>query len=295
MNSVNLSNGKRFARTAIAISLTICLSLLALLIGEAAAPTTYEVKITGFAFVPQNLTINTGDTVTWNNTDPVIHTLWFVHVANGSTYLLSDPVLPDSTWSYTFHEPVELQYYDLDRLWITGFITVQAGVHDVAIIDVAPWKTIIGQGFNCSVNVTAINEGDFTETFDVSLKANTTVVGIQTVNNLPSGTSTNLTFIWDTTGYVIGNYTISAYATPVLGEIDTADNTCIDGFVIVTIPGDLNGDYRVNYKDLGILAVAYGSDPTKPNWNPYADINGDGRVNYKDLGILAINYGKKYP
>lgn len=75
-------------------------------------------------------------------------------------------------------------------------------------------------------------------------------------------------------------------------ETDTTDNTFPDGMVIVTMPGDLNGDFRCNYKDLYILAIAYGSDPTKPNWDLYADINGDGKVNCKDLYILAINYGE---
>jgi len=59
--------------------------------------------------------------------------------------------------------------------------------------------------------------------------------------------------------------------------------------------GDINGDGRVNYKDLGILAVSYGSTPTRPYWNWFADLNNDGFVNYKDLGILAVNYGKTYP
>jgi len=96
----------------------------ALLIREAVAQTTHEVKITDFAFVPQDLTIKLGDTVMWNNTDPVIHTLWFVFVADGSTYLLSDPIPHDTTWTHTFNEAVKLQYYSFDKLWITGFIKV---------------------------------------------------------------------------------------------------------------------------------------------------------------------------
>jgi len=63
---------------------------------------------------------------------------------------------------------------------------------------------------------------------------------------------------------------------------------------VPTVPGDINGDFRCNYKDLYILAVAYGSDPIKPNWNPNADINVDDKVDYKDLYILVTNYGKTY-
>ena len=96
---------------------------------EATTETTHEVKITGFTFTPQSLTINPGDSVVWNNMDPIIHFLWFVFVANGSTYLLSPPIIPDTTWSHTFNEPIELQYYSFENLWMTGFINVIPEVH----------------------------------------------------------------------------------------------------------------------------------------------------------------------
>jgi len=66
----------------------------------------------------------------------------------------------------------------------------------------------------------------------------------------------------------------------------------ISGFIFVKLPGDCNGDGRVNYKDLLILAVNYGR--LVPPGDPSADFNGDGRINYKDLGLLAVNYGKIY-
>jgi len=67
-------------------------------------------------------------------------------------------------------------------------------------------------------------------------------IGTQTTNNLPNGTSTTLTFAWNTTGLAYGNYTISAAADTVPGETDTADNTLTNGDVMVTIPGDVNGN-----------------------------------------------------
>jgi len=297
----------------IAISLLITFPLSTLLIREATAQTTHEVKIIDFAFVPQSLTINPGDTVMWNNTDPVIHTLWFVYVSNGSTYLLSDPIPPDTTWTHTFNDAVELQYYDFDRLWITGFITVQAGVHDVAVINVVPWKTVVGQIFSCRINVTVANEGGFTETFDVTLYANTIVIGTETVYDLLLGTSTILIFMWDATGFAKGSYTITAEAEQVPGETDLDDNTFEDGAVMVAMPCDIADsttppapppDGKVNYKDLFWLLKAYGSDPTKPNWDPNLDFAGstttppappDNKVNYKDLYWMLTYYGKTDP
>jgi hypothetical protein len=59
-----------------------------------------------------------------------------------------------------------------------------------------------------------------------------------------------------------------------------------------TILGDLNNDGSVGLDDLQILAVAYGSKPGDPNWNPVADILGQGRVDLADLVTLANHYGQ---
>lgn len=292
MNSVKLPNEKRLVTIALVVSLVISLQLSASLTREVAVETTHEVKITGFAFVPQNLIINLGDTVTWNNTDPVIHTLWFVHVANQSTYLLSDPIPPDTTWTYTFNDAVQLQYYSFKMLWITGFINVTGGVHDVAVTDVTPHKTVVGQGYNDRINVTVANEGDFTETFNVTTYADKTTIEIKEVT-LASGDSITITFTWNTTGFAYGNYTISATADQVPGETDIADNTLVDGWVVVTIPGDINGDYKVDHMDLLLLASAYGSEVGDPRYIPEADIDCNGKVDHRDLLILASNYGKE--
>jgi len=50
------------------------------------------------------------------------------------------------------------------------------------------------------------------------------LIQTQTVT-LASGNSTTITFTWNTTGFALGNYTITAYAGPVPGEADTIDNT----------------------------------------------------------------------
>ena len=50
---------------------------------------------------------------------------------------------------------------------------------------------------------------------------------------------------------------------------------------------------EVNYEDLCLLVAAYGSTPTKPNWNPNADFNGNGMVEGTDLLYgLCPNYGR---
>jgi outer membrane protein assembly factor BamB len=171
---------------------------------------------------------------------------------------------------------------------------VQAGIHDVAVTNVTSSKTVVGQGYGANMTVTVQNQGNFTETFNITVYANTTSVASQNIT-LSSGNSTNLTLTWNTTGFVYSNYTISAYAWPVLGETNTANNNRTDGLAVVTIPGDLNGDLAVGLKDLVILAGAYGSRPGNPNWNANADIDGNGVVGLSDLVVMATHYGQHNP
>jgi len=48
--------------------------------------------------------------------------------------------------------------------------------------------------------------------------------------------------MWNTSGFAEGNYTIWAHVEPIPGETDTADNTCVDGWVVITWLGDFDGD-----------------------------------------------------
>lgn len=104
-----------------------------------------------------------------------------------------------------------------------------------------------------------------------------------------------LTFAWNTAGLAYGNYTIGAYAQPVANQTDTSGNTFDLGTVKVTVPGDVNGDFKVSLSDLVLLANAYASKPADTKWNPNADINGNGIVDLSDLVSLANHYGQHHP
>lgn len=63
---------------------------------------------------------------------------------------------------------------------------------------------------------------------------------------------------------------------------------------------DADGDFKVDIKDVAIIALAFGSQPGDLNWNPKADLTGlilapDGRVDEKDIELAVKNYGKTYP
>jgi hypothetical protein len=58
-----------------------------------------------------------------------------------------------------------------------------------------------------------------------------------------------------------------------------------------TIPGDVNGDGKVDVFDLYALGKAYNSTDGGGNWNPNADLNHDQIIDAEDLSILNDNYG----
>ncbi|MGD0494707.1 MAG: dockerin type I domain-containing protein [Candidatus Bathyarchaeia archaeon] len=149
----------------------------------------------------------------------------------------------------------------------------------------------LGQGYSGNITVTAENLGGYTETFNITAYANTTIIASESVT-LPAGNSTTVTFVWNSTGFAYGNYTISAYALPVLGETNTANNNFTGGVVTVTFPGDVNGDGTVDIYDAILLSGAFGSSPGSPKWNPNADLNNDGIVDIYDAIILAGNYAR---
>jgi parallel beta-helix repeat protein len=177
--------------------------------------------------------------------------------------------------------------------------TVMVNIHDIAVTNVEPFKTVIGQGLSINLNVTIADLGNYTETFTVTLYINTASVESQNVT-LSSGNSTVLTLIWNTTGFAHGNYTISAYASPVNGESNTTNNRFTYSPVTVTFLGDVNGDGKVNVLDLIMIATRLGQShgggytPFSKQWYNWSncDINNDNTINVLDLIACATHLGQ---
>ena len=55
---------------------------------------------------------------------------------------------------------------------------------------------------------------------------------------------------------------------------------------------DLNDDGKVDISDVLAAAMAFGSHPGHPRWNPAADLNGDSQVRVDDILTIALNFGK---
>ena len=183
---------------------------------------------------------------------------------------------------------------------VDGTVQVTAG-HDVAVTNITSNRTIIGQGYSENIIVTAANLGDLLETFNVTVYANTTVVETRTVNNLASGTSTVLSFSWNTTSYAKGNYTISVYAEPVPGETNTQNNNLTNPVAaMVGMAGDIVSPFGViDMKDVAYVAKRFGLTPeqSQPSllWDWNADFDSSGKVDMKDIALVAKYFGKHDP
>ncbi|MGH2446679.1 MAG: cupredoxin domain-containing protein [Candidatus Limnocylindria bacterium] len=83
------------------------------------------VEIADFAFTPATLTIMVGDTVTWTNSDPMVHT------ATSTTGAFdSGDLAQGDAYSFTFTEAGTYDYLCTPHPTMTGTIVVEAPPHD---------------------------------------------------------------------------------------------------------------------------------------------------------------------
>jgi len=150
-------------------------------------------------------------------------TIDFLVQKNGAGFLnLFDTILYDP--NYPFTPPISHTTADG---YFSNFI-------NVAVTNVKAFPTIASVGEPVSINATVMNESNVTETFDVTVYYNATTIGTQKVTNLNMGNYTTLTFNWATAGLAADIYNISANASVVEGETDTADNSFVDCWVRLT-------------------------------------------------------------
>jgi len=133
--------------------------------------------------------------------------------------------------------------------WVANFTADAAvEVHDVAVMGISAPPSV-NQGSIVTVNVTVHNQGSASETFDVTLTdtpagggtPGTITPSTQTVT-LAAGSSTVVSFSWNTTGASTGSHTLTATASAVPGETDLGDNS-LSTTVTVTTPPPVGGIY----------------------------------------------------
>jgi len=87
------------------------------------------------------------------------------------------------------------------------------------------------------------------------------------------------------------NYTVTLTITD---AVDRTDATLqIVEVLNMTIKNcDVDGNGFIDIKDILTVALAYGSEPGDPNWDPRCDINGDDFIDIKDILAVALHYGE---
>ena len=225
------------------------------------------------------------------NGSGVLATITFQTVGGGNAILHIDPIDTILVDRYANRIP----YATADAV-----VSVPLFIN-IAVTNVLPVKTVIGQGYTGNVSVTVADTGTANETFNVTVYLNSTAVANQTVT-LANGTSKTIILVCDTSVMTKGRCIVSAIVPLLPNEMNTTDNNFTDGVIPVTIPGDINGDFSVNLSDLVLLANAYGTTPSSGGtpgvlgaWNPNADIDNNGVVGLTDLVILANHYGQHFP
>ena len=202
----------------------------------------------------------------------------FVYIAAGAWFRFK--------WDIHWQEDATVS----DRMNIA--LTLVIAEHDVAVTDVRPYQTIIGEGSSTRVDVQVANDGAFAETVDVALYYDEELLETRSIS-LASQTSHTFHFTWNTTGVMKGIYGLSAVADTVLNESNVIDNIVIDGWILVTIPGDVNGDREVDIFDIVHMAGDYGKPPPPLN-DPNCDLDGDGDIDIFDIVIAAGHYSKSW-
>jgi len=176
---------------------------------------------------------------------------------------------------------------DLISVWQHLYIPVTA-MHDVGITAIKiPQYIYRGQTIN--VNVTVVNEGQFSENFNLMLFYNSTskTIASVTLSSLAPNTMRTVSIPWNTTATPgvstpTGGCFFSAYIPPLPLETHTSDNNFTAQYTLsncVRKTGDVDAipDGAVDITD--VLAVFQHEFTTLAQY----DVNGDGKVDVSDL------------
>jgi uncharacterized protein YjdB len=198
-------------------------------------------------------------------------------------------------------------------------LSQSVGVNDFGTVDVIVEDATDLRGANISLNFDASklqysssNNGDFipNDTLQVISIDNTNgsvtldIAGLDTSGyHIGTGTGTIIIVVFERIATSNTNIT---FETTQLRDKDnnTINHTTGSGCLFTNLLGDFgsanNGppDCKVDFEDLMIFALAYGSTPSDGNWNPVCDITGpdgpapDGVIDFEDLMVFAMHYGE---
>jgi hypothetical protein len=186
-----------------------------------------------------------------------------------------------------------------NNLYQDGGLKIIEPIYDVAVQDVVLSKNLIGEGLKMNLTVTVVNQGTFTETLNGTISLDNETVGIFTVA-LTANTTKEIEVeisipVNSTRLQLYLNYTLKIEITPIEGEADLEDNILEKSWLMITLPGDINGDTEVDIFDVVMICVSYGSEEGEERYNPFSDVDGNGKIEIFDAVIACTHYGEKFP
>jgi PKD repeat protein len=216
---------------------------------------------------------NFGDEVEVNITSPTTSHAY----AEGNTYSVSLRVL-DADGEVSNTVTHEVSVGENQPIEVTGVTTSKSGCQP------AP---VVGEGYPLRIYATVRNPGTISTSVNVTFYANATLVGVNQTLLAPRENRT-LMIEWDTSSFPYGNYTTST-------ALDGTLYPYVSDWIIVTIPGDVDGNFVVSIFDVVKITSCYGKEQGDPLYNPNADIDGNGAINIFDVVACTGHYGQKWP
>ena len=152
-------------------------------------------------------------------------------------FMLDTSLIDEGNYTLTVSIPHIVNEADItDNYFVDGTVEVKYKpaifVHDIAIIDINISKNSLYVGELLQINVTVINKGNGTETFDVRAYYDSTLIGTLQCSSFAPHALTTFTFEWNTSSVHEGFYEIGSSA-PLEDDVNTSDNTFVYGVVQV--------------------------------------------------------------
>jgi hypothetical protein len=149
------------------------------------------------------------------------------YVQTYSVIPVSAVVGPTNTSAAAFTAPPESG----GRLYSPAiFTTFTIAAKDIAITSVRPSKESIFAGETVNIEVTLLNRGNQSESFNVSVYFDSTIIETKEAKDIAPFVEERMSFTWQTDSVNPGSYQISAFA-PLPGDINPSDNSFTDGIV----------------------------------------------------------------
>jgi hypothetical protein len=209
-----------------------------------------------------------------------------------------------------FASYVQYEYDTTNNYLAGGQVLILTLIRDVAITNVQPYPQMLSPIYHVpmvevyasrtvTVNITATNVGNVTETFNVTAMIDGSIVlGTQKISNLAPQNSKILTFYWNPISETPSSkilHTVSANASIVPEEYNITNNQMTSTVkIMIKMLGDVNGDGKIDILDVTAISAAYGSKPGKANWNPEADLDDNGVINILDIVACTARYAVSY-